>query len=151
MSLKLKNKINNKQARIAVIGQGYVGLPLALAFAAKGFKVTGIDTDTHRVERIRSLKSYITDVPDSLIAKLVRNKTFSATTDFNVLAQADVVIICVPTPLKRKYTPDISYIVSAVNSVAKHLHKDMLVVLESTTYPGTTDELITPQLEKKRL
>jgi UDP-N-acetyl-D-glucosamine dehydrogenase len=151
MSIKLKNKINNKQARVAVIGQGYVGLPLALAFAEKGFKVTGIDTDTHRVERIHSLKSYITDVPSSLIAKLVRNKTFSATTDFNVLSEADVVIICVPTPLKRKYTPDISYIVSAVKSVARHLHKDMLIVLESTTYPGTTDELITPELEKSGL
>jgi UDP-N-acetyl-D-glucosamine dehydrogenase len=151
MSLKLKNKINNKQARVAVIGLGYVGLPLALAFAEKGFRVVGIDTSVERVGRIASLKSYITDVPSSLIAKLVLKKAFNATTDFNFLAQADVVIICVPTPLKRKYTPDISYIVSAVKSVAKHLHKDMLVVLESTTYPGTTEELIKPELEKSGL
>jgi len=151
MSLKLKNKINNKKAHIAVIGLGYVGLPLALAFAEKGFKVLGIDTDTQRVERIRGLQSYITDVPSSLIARVVGKKLFLATTDFNLLAQVDVVIICVPTPLKRKYTPDISYILSAVRSVAKHLRKDMLVVLESTTYPGTTDELIKPELEKSGL
>ena len=126
-------------------------LPLALAFAQKGFKVLGIDTDAQRVERIKSLKSYITDVPSSLIARVIRKKVFSVSTDFNLLSQVDVVIICVPTPLKRKYTPDISYIVSAVRSVAKHLHKDMLVVLESTTYPGTTEELIKPELEKSGL
>jgi len=151
MSIKLKNKLNNKQARVAVIGLGYVGLPLALAFAEKGYKVVGIDTSVERVGRIAALKSYITDVPSSLIAKLVTKKAFQATTDFDLLAEADVVIICVPTPLKRKYTPDISYIVSAVRSVAKHLHKDMLIVLESTTYPGTTEELIKPELEKSGL
>ena len=151
MSIKLKNKINNKQARIAVIGLGYVGLPLALAFAQKGFRVLGIDTDAQRIARIKSLQSYITDVSSKLIARLVGNKTFNVSTDFNLLSEVDVVIICVPTPLKRKYTPDISYIVSAVRSIAKHLHKDMLVVLESTTYPGTTDELIKPELEKSGL
>ncbi len=151
MSIKLKNKIVNKQARIVVIGLGYVGLPLALAFAQKGFKVLGIDTDEHRVDRIKSLKSYITDVPSSLIARVMGKKTFDVSTDFNLLSQVDVVIICVPTPLKRKYTPDISYIVSAVRSVAKHLHKEMLIVLESTTYPGTTEELIKPELEKSGL
>src|SRR5258708_2694758 len=129
MSLKLKNKINKKQARVAVIGLGYVGLPLALAFAEKGFKVLGIDTDSQRIERIRSLKSYITDVPSSLIAQVIGKKLFNVSTDFNLLADVDIVIICVPTPLKRKYTPDISYILSAVRSVTKHLHKDMLVVL----------------------
>ena len=151
MSLKLKNKINKKEARIAVIGLGYVGLPLALAFAQKGFNVLGIDTDAQRVERIGNLKSYITDVPSSLIAKVIRKQVFNVSTDFNLLAQVDVVIICVPTPLKRKYTPDISYIVSAVRSVTKHLHKDMLVILESTTYPGTTEELLKPELEKSGL
>src|SRR5580704_13448776 len=151
MSIKLKNKINNKQARIAVIGLGYVGLPLALAFAEKGFTVIGIDTDTHRVGRIKNQESYIADVSSELIGRMVRKNVFDATTDFNVLAHVDVVIICVPTPLKRKYTPDISYIVSAVRSIAKHLHKDMLVVLESTTYPGTTEELIKPELEKSGL
>jgi len=151
MSIKLKNKIENKQAHIAVIGLGYVGLPLALAFAEKGFNVLGIDTDAHRIERIKGLKSYITDVPSALIARVIGKKLFNASTDFNLLSKIDVVIICVPTPLKRKYTPDISYIVSAVRSVTKHLHKDMLVVLESTTYPGTTQELIKPELEKSGL
>jgi UDP-N-acetyl-D-glucosamine dehydrogenase len=151
MSIKLKNKINNKEARIAVIGLGYVGLPLALAFAEKGFVVFGIDTDAQRVERIKKQESYITDVPSQQIARLVQRNSFMASTDFDLLAQADVVIICVPTPLKRKYTPDISYILSAVRSVTKFLHKDMLVVLESTTYPGTTDELIKPELEKSGL
>lgn len=136
---------------MAVIGLGYVGLPLAVAFAEKGFKVSGIDTDAQRVERIRHAKSYVTDVSNALIARLIRRKIFNVTTDFELLRQADVVIICVPTPLKRKYTPDISFIVSAVKSIAKHLHKDMLVVLESTTYPGTTEEFIKPELEKSGL
>src|ERR1700686_4693699 len=105
MSIELNNKINNKKAQIAVIGLGYVGLPLALAFAQKGFKVLGIDTDDQRVERIKNLKSYITDVPSRLIARLMGKKVFNVSTDFNLLSQIDVVIICVPTPLKRKYTP----------------------------------------------
>src|SRR5579862_9700249 len=117
MSNKLKQKLHNKEARIAVIGLGYVGLPLALAFADKGFKVVGIDTDLQRVERIHNLESYITDVPGSLISRLVRNGSFMAGTDFDLLQDIDAVIICVPTPLRRKYTPDISYIVSAVKSV----------------------------------
>ena len=134
-----------------MIGLGYVGLPLAIAFAQKGFKVLGVDTDEQRVERIKGLKSYITDVPSKVIARVVGNKSLVASTNFDLLSEVDVVIICVPTPLKRKYTPDISYIVSAVKSVAKHLHKDMLIVLESTTYPGTTEELIKPELEKSGL
>src|SRR5208282_5605192 len=100
----LKDKINNKQARIAVIGLGYVGLPLAVAFAQKGFKVLGVDTDAHRIERIRDLKSYNADVPNATIGQIIHRKTFSVSMDFNLLDQMDVVIICVPTPLKRKYT-----------------------------------------------
>jgi len=151
MTTKLKNKIIKRQAGIAVIGLGYVGLPLALAFAQKGYKVLGIDTDEQRIERIRSAKSYITDVPSSRISQVINKKVFIVSSDFNLLSQVDVVIICVPTPLKRKYTPDISYIVSAVKSVTRHLRKDMLIVLESTTYPGTTRELIKPELEKSGL
>ncbi len=151
MSTKLKNKINSKQARVAVIGLGYVGLPLAVAFAEKGFNVLGIDTNAQRVGRIRDLKSYDTDVSGARIARIIRRKLFNVSTDFNLLSRADIAIICVPTPLKRKYTPDISFIVSAVTSVTKHLHKDMLVILESTTYPGTTEELIKPELEKSGL
>ena len=151
MSIKLKKKISSKKAKIAVIGLGYVGLPIAVAFAEKGFKVFGIDTNAQRVDRVKNLKSYITDIPSKTIARVVGNKSLDVTTDFDLLFQADIVIICVPTPLKRKYTPDISFMVSAVKSVAKHLHKDMLVVLESTTYPGTTEELVKPELEKSGL
>ncbi len=151
MSTRLKNKIKAKGARVAVIGLGYVGLPLAMAFAEKGFNVLGIDTDAQRIERIKNLESYITDVPSSLLAKVTSKKAFHVSTDFSLLEQVDVVIICVPTPLKRKYTPDISFILSAVKSITRHLRKDMLVVLESTTYPGTTRELIKPELEKSGL
>jgi len=151
MSAKLKQKIEKRKAVIAVIGLGYVGLPLAVAFAEKRFRVLGIDTDAQRVQRLKSLKSYITDIPSSLLSKVVKAKHFDASTDFERLREADVVIICVPTPLKRKYTPDISFIVSAVKSITKFLRKDMLVILESTTYPGTTDELIKPELEKSGL
>ena len=151
MSIGLKNKIINKKARIAVIGLGYVGLPLAVAFAEKGFKVLGIDTDSHRIERIQNLKSYNADVSNATLDKIISRDLFAVSLDFNLLDQADIVIICVPTPLKRKYTPDISFIFSAVRSITKHLHKDMLVILESTTYPGTTDELIKPELEKSGL
>jgi len=151
MSIQLKNKIKNKKANIAVIGLGYVGLPLAVAFAEKGFKVFGIDTNVQRVDRVKNLESYITDIPSKTIARVVGNKTLDVSTDFDLLFRADIVIICVPTPLKRKYTPDISFMVSAVKSVAKHLHKDMLVILESTTYPGTTEELVRPELEKSGL
>jgi UDP-N-acetyl-D-glucosamine dehydrogenase len=151
MSKRLKNKIINKKARIAVIGLGYVGLPLAVAFAQKGFKVLGIDTDAHRIERIRNLKSYNADVSNACLGKIIRRKIFSVSMDFNLLDEADIAIICVPTPLKRKYTPDISFILRAVRSITSHLHKDMLVILESTTYPGTTEELIKPELEKSGL
>ena len=151
MSKKLKARIMNKQARIAVIGLGYVGLPLAVAFAQKGFKVLGIDTDTNRIKRIQNLKSYNADVSNASISRIIRQKLFSVSTDYNLLDEADVAIICVPTPLKRKYTPDISFILSAVRSITEHLHKDMLVILESTTYPGTTEELIKPELEKSGL
>jgi len=151
MSITLKNKIVNKKARIAVIGLGYVGLPLAVAFAQKGFRVLGIDTDAHRIGRIQNLESYNADVSNACISRITRQKVFSVSMDFSLLKDVDVVIICVPTPLKRKYTPDISFIVSAVKSITKYLHKDMLVILESTTYPGTTEELIKPELEKSGL
>jgi UDP-N-acetyl-D-glucosamine dehydrogenase len=151
MSKKLKNKIIHQKARIAVIGLGYVGLPLAVAFAEKGFKVLGIDTNADRIGRIENLKSYNTDVSNACLARITRRKLFSVSVDFSLLEKADIAIICVPTPLKRKYTPDISFIVRAVRSITKYLHKDMLVILESTTYPGTTEELIKPELEKSGL
>ncbi len=151
MSSTLLRKINTRKATVAVIGLGYVGLPLAVAFARRGFGVVGVDTSVERVERIRNLKSYIADVSNADIKHIITNKTFRVGTDFGVIAQADAVIICVPTPLKRKYTPDISFMLSAVKAITPFIKKGTLVVLESTTYPGTTEELIKPELEKSGL
>ncbi len=144
-------KILSKQARIAVVGLGYVGLPLAVAFAQKGFRVLGIDTSPSRVERIKNLKSYIADVSNAAIAAVMRKGKLAVSCDFAVLREADAVLICVPTPLKRRYTPDISFIQSAVREVARFMKKGALIILESTTYPGTTEELIKPALEKTGL
>lgn len=148
---ELKQKINSKKANICVIGLGYVGLPLAVEFAKGGFKVSGIDTDADRVNNVINSVPYILDVPIEEIKKVVKSGRLSATTKFGALNDADVVIICVPTPLKKRNQPNISYIVSAVGEITKYLHKDELVVLESTTYPGTTDEVILPILEKSGL
>jgi len=127
---------------------GYVGLPLAVNFAKAGFKVYGLDMDADRVEQVNRKKSYILDIPTKDVAKVVNNGRFEARTKFEVLKTIDVIIICVPTPLKRRYTPDITYIVSAIRTIRKYLKKNALVILESTTYPGTTEELICPELEK---
>ena len=151
MSQILKKKIATKKARIAVIGLGYVGLPLAVNFAKAGFKVFGLDKDEDRVRKLNQKESYILDISSSDLARVVNARTLEASTEFDVLKTIDVVIICVPTPLKRKYTPDIAYIVSAVRTICKFLKKNTLVVLESTTYPGTTEELIKPELEKSGL
>ncbi len=147
MSADLRKKIAGKKAVVAVVGLGYVGLPLAVNFAKKGFKVFGLDKDHDRVARINRKESYILDIPTSEVRKVVENGRFQASLDFSHLKQADAIIICVPTPLKRKYTPDISYIVSAVKTIKQFIKKGTLIVLESTTYPGTTDELIKPALE----
>ncbi|MBF0489106.1 MAG: nucleotide sugar dehydrogenase [Candidatus Omnitrophica bacterium] len=147
----LKTRIASKQAKIAVIGLGYVGLPLAISFAQKGFKVFGIDTNPKHIERLNQGESYITDVRGKDFSKFIQSESFVVSTEFGILHEADAVIICVPTPIKRKYTPDVSYMLSAIRSVAKHLHQGMLIVLESTTYPGTTEELIQPELEKSGL
>ncbi len=151
MSRTLRQRIKDRKAKIAVIGLGYVGLPLAVNFAKKGFQVFGLDKDKDRVEHIRRRESYILEVPQSELAGIVQNGRFVALTEFEVLRTADVIVICVPTPLKRKYTPDISYILSAIQTIRKFLKKDTLVILESTTYPGTTEELIKPELEKSGL
>ena len=151
MSKTLQARILSKKAKIAVIGLGYVGLPLAVNFAKKGFRVFGLDTDTDRVRNIQKKTSYILDVPSRELAGVVASGHLSAATTFDVLRTIDCIIICVPTPLKRKYTPDIAYILSAVRTICKYIKKDTLVVLESTTYPGTTEELIKPELEKSGL
>jgi UDP-N-acetyl-D-glucosamine dehydrogenase len=131
-----------------VIGLGYVGLPLAVEFGLAGYKVLGIDVDENRVRQLKRGKSYIQDVPTRDVRALVRSGHLTATTDFSALRRADAVNVCVPTPLSKQRDPDVSYIVAAAQQVARYLHPGMLVVLESTTYPGTTDELILPLLQE---
>ncbi|MDD5431822.1 MAG: nucleotide sugar dehydrogenase [Candidatus Omnitrophica bacterium] len=148
---ELEKKILKKQAKLAVVGLGYVGLPLALEFAKKNFEVLGIEIDKDRLSHIARKESYITDVTTEELKNAINKNKFSATSDFGKLKNIDAVIICVPTPLKRKYHPNISYIQEAVKSIAKNLKVGCLVILESTTYPGTTDEIILPLLEKDGL
>jgi UDP-N-acetyl-D-glucosamine dehydrogenase len=151
MFKELLKKIKTRKAGIAVIGMGYVGLPLALSFAGKGFKVYGIDLDEDRVKKLIKKTSYITDVSDQEIARPIAKGRFVPSTSFVHVKHCGAVIICVPTPIKRKYTPDISFMLSAVRAVTKHLSPGTLIVLESTTYPGTTEEMIKPELEKSGL
>jgi len=183
--MNLLKKIERREATVAVIGLGYVGLPLAVAFAEAGpstgsgrrFRVIGIDIDQERVDAINRGESYVSDVPSERLAALVAaavnsgqlsvnsdqltvnskqlepnpqsaSGRLSATTDYNALHDADAVIICVPTPLGKTKDPDLSYIIAATDEIAQRLHPDMLIVLESTTYPGTTEELILPRLQR---
>lgn len=140
-----------KRVNISVIGLGYVGLPLAVEFAKSGAFVLGIDVDTDRIERLKKRESYISDVSDEELKRVVQQGRFSVTGDFSLLKRIDVVIICVPTPLKRKYHPNISYLKDAVKNVARHIKRGALVILESSTYPGTTEEVILPLLENAGL
>ena len=141
-------RLKDRTAKVAVLGLGYVGLPLATVFAEAGYQVTGIDPLEEKVTAIQGGKSYIQDVTDEQVVSLVAAGRLKATADFSVLADADAVSICVPTPLRKTGDPDLSYIVSATESVAKYLHKEMVIVLESSTYPGTTRELVLPRLEE---
>ena len=143
----LKQKLEGRNATAAVIGLGYVGLPLAMEIAAAGFKVVGIDLDRNKIADLREGKSYILDVPSATVADAVKAGRFTPTTDFSALRDVDTVSICVPTPLSKSRDPDISFILAATEEIRKYLHKDQLIVLESTTYPGTTEELILPELE----
>ncbi len=149
--MDLKQKIEKRTAAVAVIGQGYVGLPLAVAFASVGFKTFGLDYDKNRVARINRGVSDIDDVANDRLHPLVFSKTLVATGDYSILKKADCISICVPTPLNKTKDPDVSYILSAVEGVKKYLRRAQLVVLESTTYPGTTVELILPILESTGL
>lgn len=151
MEIQLEQKIKDKNAEISVIGMGYVGLPLAVELAKCGFPVTGIDTDRDRVNNVKNAIPYILDVDIEALKRLVKSGSLSATIDFRRLARADVIIICVPTPLKHKYQPNINYIKKAVSKIKQHLRRGQLVILESTTYPGTTDEVILPMLESTGL
>jgi UDP-N-acetyl-D-glucosamine dehydrogenase len=144
--MSLEVRLTGRTARCAVIGLGYVGLPLAIEFARAGFTVDGIDVDAKKVRTLQKGRSYVADVPAADVAAMVKAGRFRATTDFRVLARADTVNICVPTPLNKTKDPDVSYIVAAATEVARHLRPGQLVILESTTYPGTTDELILPLL-----
>jgi len=151
LAQNLEQRLEKRTARLAVIGLGYVGLPLAVELAQAGFEVYGIDIDEKRVAQLNAGKSYIQDVPTADVRALVRQKRFHATTDFSVLKLCDTVNICVPTPLSKQRDPDVSYIVAAATEVARFLHKGQLVILESTTYPGTTDELVLPMLAESGL
>jgi UDP-N-acetyl-D-glucosamine dehydrogenase len=148
LASRLLDLIRTKQARIGVIGLGYVGLPLAVEFADAGLTVTPVDLDPTKVDSIRRGVSYIPDVPSDRVRRLVDARRLEATTDFSVLTDADAISICVPTPLRKTKDPDLSYVVAAVEQVAKHLRPGQLVVLESTTYPGTTEEVVRPMLER---
>ena len=145
----LKKLIADKSARIGVIGLGYVGLPLIVEFGLKGYKGIGFEVDTRKADDINAGKSYIVDVPDENVKKCLDAGLLSATTDFSKLSECDVIIICVPTPLRKTKDPDMSYILSAGEQIQKYMRRGQMVILESTTYPGTTDEVLQPMLEEK--
>jgi len=147
----LRNKITSHTARVGIVGLGYVGLPLAVEFAQAGFHVVGIDVQASKVDRLNAGESYIQDIPSSVLGPLVAEKRLEATTDFSAVRELDTINICVPTPLNKTRDPDMSYIVSACEEIAKHFTAGKLVILESTTYPGTTDELVLPMLAKNGL
>ncbi|MEW6016324.1 MAG: nucleotide sugar dehydrogenase [Candidatus Zixiibacteriota bacterium] len=151
MSSNLLKKIENHSAKIGIIGLGYVGLPLAIEFGEAGFHVTGYDISERKVNLINAGKSDIDDVPDSKVAHLVKGGKLTATADPRLLKHVDTISICVPTPLSKTKDPDVSYILDAVKWVKEALHKDMLIILESTTYPGTTEDLILPILHETGL
>jgi UDP-N-acetyl-D-glucosamine dehydrogenase len=147
----LFERIQSCRARVGVVGLGYVGLPLAVEFARNGFTVVGIDVDPRKVDSIVRGHSYIADVDSADVASLVAEGKLSATSDFSCVAELDTVNICVPTPLRKTKDPDMTFVVAAVEAIAAHLHRGMLVVLESTTYPGTTDEVLKPIFERTGL
>lgn len=151
LAQQLLDKISNRQAVIGVLGLGYVGLPLATTFAKAGFKTIGFDPQRPTVDLLQRGDSHIGDVPASTVKELVSAGSFRATDDFVSLADCDVAIICVPTPLTNTRDPDLKYIVSACEAILPHVHRGMLAVLESTTFPGTTDEVVRPVLEESGL
>lgn len=148
---ELLNRIRSGRITAAVAGLGYVGLPLALRCARKLDKAIGVETDAARVEAIGAGQSYIDDMSDEELREAVESGKFSATTDYGVVQQCDVVIICVPTPLRKTKDPDVSFIIRSVDSIAQHMSKGKLIILESTSYPGTTNEVVRPRLERNGL
>jgi UDP-N-acetyl-D-glucosamine dehydrogenase len=148
---RLAEKIRSRTAKVGIVGLGYVGLPLGVEFAKAGFAVTGIDIGQAKVDQINAGRSYVLDVPTKVLGPLVDKGKLRATTDFSVISELDTINICVPTPLRKTKDPDMSYIDAACREIAQYLHPGLLVILESTTYPGTTDELVLPMLEKSGL
>src|SRR5271165_6661108 len=140
------HRVETRDLRIGITGMGYVGLPLALLFSEERFRVTGFDVDSRKVEKLNCGGSYIVRIPGTEI-QLAQENGFRATTDYAEVGQMDVVIICVPTPLNEYHEPDLSYVTGTVRSIAPHLHEGQLILLESTTYPGTTEEVVVPLLE----
>ena len=149
--MNLKNKIETREAQIGVIGLGYVGLPLAMEFVRAGFHVTGIDVDQEKVKKLNRGENYIQDIKDESVKNAVEMNQLSATSDFSVIQNLDAISICVPTPLNKQKNPDISFINQVMENMKDFIHHDMLIVLESTSYPGTTRELILPEMESKGL
>src|SRR5262245_51748002 len=147
----LRDQIGARTARVGVLGLGYVGLTEALELARAGFPVTGFDIDSNRVRAVRDGRSYLVDISDGDLSAVLGAGTLTATDDFQRLADQDVLLICVPTPLGKSKAPDLSYIISAVDSIRPRLRRGQLVVLESTTYPGTTREVVLPALESSGL
>jgi UDP-N-acetyl-D-glucosamine dehydrogenase len=142
--------LRDHSAKIGILGLGYVGLPLGVAFGEAGFQVFGIDPDLRKVKALNNGESYVQDVSEEQISRLVKNERLSATSDFSVLLHCDAVSICVPTPLRKTGDPDMSFILNATDELAKYMHPGMIIVLESTTYPGTTREVLLPKLGKDK-
>lgn len=149
--MSLKDKISRREVKVAIIGLGYVGLPLAVDFAKAGLETVGIDVDRIRIASLNEGKSYLLDVPEEELKPLVNKGKLQGTSDYKVLKEVDVISICVPTPLRKTREPDVSYIIAAAREVARYVRKGQLIILESTTYPGTTREIILPMLEEKNL
>ncbi len=144
-------KFDNRSARVGVLGLGYAGLPLTCCFAEAGFETFGFDVDRSKIEKLRAGRSYIGHIPAQRIARLVETRRLQPTADFSALRDCDAAIICVPTPLGEGRVPDLTFVVSTAEAVAENLHRGELVVLESTTYPGTTDEVLLPLFERSGL
>jgi len=146
MKATILKRIQDRSAQVSVVGMGYVGLPLAVEFARGSFRVVGVDVSAEKVDLLNAGQSYIPDIPTKVVGDLVAEGLLSATTDYRALKDADAISVCVPTPLRKTKDPDMSYIVSAADEIAHYCHEGLLIVLESTTYPGTTDEIILPRL-----
>jgi UDP-N-acetyl-D-glucosamine dehydrogenase len=149
--MNLIEKIDTRSAKIGVIGLGYVGLPLAMEFIKAGYQVTGIDIDENKIKSLNDGENYINDVEDEDVKNAIKNGLLKGTSDFSIVKNLDAISICVPTPLNKEKNPDISFIVSVMEEIKKYIHKNMIIILESTTYPGSTRELILPYIESGEL